>query len=75
MSYRFKELEIGENRERGWFILLHCLSWKIDSSWGVIRQVHIYLVCDTYIRVGCCGKITTWGRRGYNIIQMVIDLL
>ena len=64
MSHILPDLESGNQINRRWFVLIRFLSWKIDISWGVISLVCVCLVCDTDIRVGCCGTRTTWGRRG-----------
>ena len=40
-------LESRNRRKRGWFILLICLSWRRDSSWGGIHQIHGRIVYDT----------------------------
>ena len=44
MGYILTNLEIGNGRKRGWFTLRHCMSWKRDSSWGGICQVHVSIV-------------------------------
>ena len=75
MSYSFPNVENCKIRKKGWIVLIHCLSWKRDSSWGGFFRVHVYLVRDTYIRVECLGKRTTWGRRVYNVSHMVLGLL
>ena len=75
MSYRLPDLGSGNGIKIGWFILLHCLGCKIYSSWGEIIWVNVHLVYDTDIRGWCNGNRTTWGRRGYNISQMVLGLL
>ena len=37
--------------------------------------MHVHLVCDTEIKGGCSGTITTWVRREYNAIHMVLGFL
>ena len=71
----FPNLDSGNGRKIGLFILLRCLSWKRDSSWGEILWFRVHIVCDMVIRGGGRGTITTWCRRGYNVIHMVLGLM
>ena len=59
MSYSLTDLDSGNGRKRGCFILICCLIWKIDSIWGGISWVHVHIVCDGDIRGGCGGMRTT----------------
>ena len=59
MSYRFPDLKTVNRINRSWFVLIICLSWKIESSWGEINRVHVNIVCDIYIRGGFHGTRTT----------------
>ena len=63
MSYSLPNLESGDVREGWGFILIWCIGGERDISWGKKRRVHVELVCDTYIRGGCCDTRKTWGRR------------
>ena len=59
MSYILTDLENGDLREGGWFILIQYLVGKINRSLKVNIWVHVELVCDTGIIGGSFGKITT----------------
>ena len=37
--------------------------------------MHVQLVCNTDIIGRCWSTITTWGRRGYSIIHMILGFL
>ena len=75
ISYCVHNFEIGNGRNIGCFILLHCMSCKRYSSWWYICRVPVHLVCNTDITGGFRGTISTWGSRRYNVIHMVVVLL
>ena len=75
MSYILTDLENGDLREGGWFILIHYLGGKINTSWKVNLRVHVQLVYDTGIIGGCCYMITTWGSRGYSVNHIIIGFM
>ena len=43
MGDSLPDSESGNGRRRGWFILLHCMSWKRDNSWGKFSRFMVIL--------------------------------
>ena len=50
VSYGLTNLEGGNGREIGSFVLLSCLSRKTDSRWEEHSSVYVHLFRDPYTR-------------------------
>ena len=75
MSYGLTNLESGESRDIGIFVLLTCIGWKRDTNWGKYLLVHVNIVWDTDIRWGCRATITTQGWRRYSFRHTILGII
>ena len=75
MCYGLDDLESGYGRKRGIFVLISHIGCETDNSRGKYRRVHVHLVCDTDIILGCRVNKNTrgWGR--YSVSYIIIGCM